>query len=100
MFARIWTWYPPIGVFIALQAAIVGVVPLFRDLVRITRREKALWTMAFFALTVLELRSIYLDRGAHDREQAAARSEQLVQFGEIANRIDASIQQGQQQFQA
>lgn len=98
--AGAWGSYPPIGVFIAILALLGVVVPLFRDLTKIGRREKAIWTFLMFALVLLEIRSIYLDRDAHDKEQAAAREEQLKQFGEIAKGINATIDKSQMQFDA
>jgi hypothetical protein len=50
MFAKIWAWYPPVGVFIALLALISIVVPLFRELARINKAERAAWTALFFVL--------------------------------------------------
>jgi hypothetical protein len=44
MLAQIWTWHPPVGVFIALLGLVSVVVPLLRDLAKIGRIEKALWT--------------------------------------------------------
>lgn len=67
--ADLWRWYPPVGVFIAVLALLGVLVPLFRDLPKIGKREKAFWTFVMFALVGLEIRSIYLDRDAHDREQ-------------------------------
>jgi len=84
-------WYPPVGVSIGVLAVLGVLVPLFRDLGEIGRREKALWTFIMFALVLLEIRSIYRDRDVHDKEQADARAEQLRQFGEIAKGIDKTI---------
>jgi hypothetical protein len=93
-------WYPPVGVFIGILALLGVLVPLLRDLTKIGKWEKALWTIVMLALVGLEIRSIYLDRDAHDREQAAARAEQLKQFSEIAKGIDTSITNSQKQFDA
>jgi hypothetical protein len=98
--AGVWSWYPPVGVFIAILALVGVLVPLFRDLTTVGKREKAIWTFVMFALVWLEIRSIYLDRNAHDREQAAARAEQLKQFGEIAKGIGATLDSSQKQFDA
>ena len=95
-----WHWYPPVGVFIAILALLGVLVPLFRDLAKIGKREKAVWTSVMFALVGLEIRSIYLDREVHDKEQAVARAEQLKQFSEIAKGIDTTIDNSQKQFDA
>jgi hypothetical protein len=99
-FSQAWHWYPPVGVFIAILALLGVLVPLFRDLTKIGKGEKAVWTLVMFALVGLEIRSIYLDRDAHDKEQAMARAEQLKQFSEIAKGMNASIDNSQKQFDA
>jgi len=63
-------------------------------------REKALWTFVMFALVLLEIRSIYLDRNAHDREQKEARDIQLSEFKKIADGIDRTLEQNQKNFAA
>jgi hypothetical protein len=93
-------WYPPVGVFIGILGLLGVLVPLLRDLGKIGKAEKAAWTAIVFILVGFEIRSIYLDRDAHDREQSAARAEQLAQFGRIAKGIDASIATGQDHFDA
>ncbi len=98
--SSIWSWYPPVGVFIAILALLGVLVPLFSDLGKIGQREKAFWTLIMFALVGLEIRSIHLDRNAHDREQADAREQQLKSFHEIASGIDATLTTSQSQFQA
>lgn len=100
MLDHFWEWYPPVGVFIGILGLVGVLVPLLRDLTKLGKWEKALWTALMFVLVLLEIRSIYLDRAAHDREQAAARAEQLRQFEAIAQRIDTSIANGQKQFDA
>jgi hypothetical protein len=89
-----------VGVFIAVLGLLGVLVPLLRDLNQIGRREKALWTFVMFFLVWLEIRSIYLDRDTHDKEQAAARQEQLEQFGKIAQGINTTSTSNQQHFDA
>lgn len=96
----VWSWYPPVGVFIAVLGLLGVLVPLFRDLGKIGKREKAIWTFMMFSLMLLEIRSIYLDRNVHDREQKDARAEQLKEFSKIAGGIDAAIANSQEQFSA
>jgi hypothetical protein len=94
-----WNWYPPVGVFIGVLGLLGVIVPLFRDLGKIGKWEKAAWTLVMFALVGLEIRSIYLDRNAHDKEQTEARAEQLRQFREIAGAINTTIHNSQKQFE-
>jgi len=93
-------WYPPVGVFIAILGLLGIVVPLIRDLAKMGKWEKSVWTFVMFALMLLELRSIYLDRRAHDTEQARARAEQLQHFKEIGEGIKASIADSDRKFAA
>jgi len=93
-------WYPPVGVFIGILGLLGVVVPLVRDLAKINKWEKALWTIIMFALMGLEMRSIYLDRKAHDIEQATARAEQLKHFKEIGAGITEAIDESQKEFTA
>ena len=80
---EVWSWYPPVGVFIGILALLGVIVPLLRDLGKIGPRERAVWTAVMFALVLLEMKSIYQDRDVHDREQKTARKEQLDQFSKI-----------------
>lgn len=93
-------WYPPVGVFIAILGLLGIVVPLIRDLTKMGKWEKATWTFVMFALMLMEIRSIYLDRRAHDVEQATARAEQLQHFNEIGERIKSAVEESQKQFAA
>jgi hypothetical protein len=93
-------WPPPVGVFIAILGLLGIVVPFIRDLGKMGKREKAIWTAVMFALLVLEIRSIYADRSAHDREQATARAEQLKHFKEVGDGITKAIDESQKQFEA
>ncbi len=95
----IWSWHPPVGVYISILAVLGVLVPLFRDWGEIGKREKALWTAVMFLLVILEIKSIYQDRNEHDREQAEAQKEQLANFHTIANGINSSITASQSQFQ-
>jgi hypothetical protein len=64
------------------------------------RGEKALWTLLMIVLVGLELRTLYLDRNEHDREQAYAACERLERFGQIADKMDSAISTSQSQFNA
>jgi len=97
---RWWDLYPPVGVFIALLAVLGVLVPLFRDWEKIGRFEKAIWTFTMFFLVGLEIRSLYLDRNEHDREQARAECEQLERFGRIADKLGTAISASQSAFHA
>jgi cell division protein FtsL len=98
--AEVLPWYPPVGVFIAILGLLGVAVPLVRDLAKIGKWEKAFWTIVMFVLMGLEIRSIYLDRKAHDIEQATARAEQLQHFKEIGDGIRQAIDDSQTQFNA
>jgi len=95
-----WNWHPPVGTFIAFLAVLGVLVPLFRDWGEIGKREKAVWTIIMFVLLGLELRTLYLDREEHDREQAYARCEQLREFNQIATTLGNAIATSQWQFKA
>ena len=97
---KLWAWYPPIGVYIAVLALLGVLVPFFRDLSKIGKREKALWTAIMFLLVFLEIKSIYQDRNTHENEQQYAREEQLKEFQKIADGIDRTLTNSQQQFSA
>lgn len=96
--AKLWGFYPPVGVFIALLALLAVLVPLFRDFAKMRKVERAIWTVVMFALMLLEIKSIYQDRRAHDQEQALARQTQLDNFKKIGDEITLAIQQNQQNF--
>jgi hypothetical protein len=91
-----WQWHPPVGMFISLLAILGVLVPWFRG--EASRREKAFWTFAMFLFVGLEIRTLYLDRSQHDREQALARCQQLESFTAIANGIQSSIDGSKTQF--
>ena len=92
--------YPPVGVFIGILGLLGIFVPLIRDLAKMGKWEKALWTAVIFALLLLEIKSIYYDRSEHDAQQAEARAEQLRHFNEIAAGINTSIEKSGEQFKA
>ncbi len=94
-----WEWHPPVGTFIGVLGALGVIIPwLFRPLEKMGRAEKALWTLVVFALFGLELRTLYLDRNEHDREQALARCQQLESFRNIADAIHTAISNSSVQF--
>jgi hypothetical protein len=98
MSAHWWQWHPPVGVFIAILGLLGVLVPLFRPWDKIGPRERAVWTFLMFLFLILELRTLYLDRDEHDREQALARCEQLQSFGQIASTLGTAITTSQTQF--
>jgi len=97
---NVWAWHPPVGVWIGILGLLGVLVPLIRDLNKISEREKALWTVVLFALLLLELKSVYQDRNEHDQQQAEARERETTSFESIANRIEGAIQQSQTHFAA
>jgi hypothetical protein len=97
---NIWHWHPPVGVWIGILGLLGVLVPLFRDLPKIGKSEKAFWTFVMFALLLLEIKSAYQDRAEHDEEQANARTEQLNQFSKIAEGIKTTTTINQEHFDA
>jgi hypothetical protein len=93
-----WEWHPPVGAFIAILAVLGVLVPLFREWGKIRKLEKALWTVLMFALVGLELRTLYLDRDEHDREQAHERCTQKQSFEAIASGLETSIRNSEGQY--
>jgi len=96
----LWHWHPPVGVWIGVLGFLGVLVPLIRDLNRIGRREKALWTLVVFVLLLLEIKSVYQDRKEHDAEQAAIRREESEHFERIAQGIENSNTHREENFQA
>jgi hypothetical protein len=94
----IWHWHPPVGVWIGVLGLLGVVVPLFRDISKIGKPEKAVWTFVLFALLLLEIKTVYQDRNEDDAEQAEARAEQLREFNKIAGGIDNTIAISNQHF--
>ena len=92
----IWSYHPPVGVFIAILAVLGVLVPLVRE--KIGRREKAVWTIIMFVLLLLELKSIYQDRNEHEKQQKEARETEITNFGKIGDGITEAIRQNQQNF--
>lgn len=80
--------------------AVLGAVAALMSIRKMGHRERLLWTIIVFALLVVELRSIRLDRKQHDAEQRTVLEEQRVHFGEIGNGIKAAIQKSDAQFQS
>ena len=97
---KLWSLHPPVGVYIAILALLGVIVPLVRDITKIGKREKALWTLIMFVLVLLEIKSIYQDRNEHEAQAAQDRTEQIEHFEKIASGIDATIANSDQQFQA
>lgn len=82
-------------------------VPLIRDPKEISRREKAIWTVALFSLLMLEVKSVYQDRNEHDRAERESRERSEQNFREIAggiqgtlNGLDTTIKEGREHFEA
>jgi hypothetical protein len=98
LFWHVYSWHPPVGVFIAILAVLGVVVPLVRR--NVGPREKAVWTAVMFLLMLMEIKSIYQDRAHYDKEHADARKEELDRFDKIANGITTTITISQSQFNA
>jgi hypothetical protein len=93
-----WPWLPPVGISIALLGLLGVIVPLIRDLQKIRRREKSIWTLVFFVLLLAEIKAVYQDRNEHDREQREVRERSEQNFQNIAQGIRDSIKQSDDHF--
>ena len=100
LMGAIWSWHPPIGVWIGLLGFLGVYVTLAKDPKEIGRREKAAWIFVMFALLLLEVKSVYQDRSEHDREQAMSRERSEENFRTIADGIHESISRSDVQFKA
>lgn len=94
----LWSWHPPVGVWIGILGLLGVLVPFFRDLARIGRHERALWTVVMFALLLLEIKSVYQDRNEHDLQQAEARERETKNFERIAKGITEAIDVSDKNF--
>jgi hypothetical protein len=93
-----WSWHPPVGVWIGVLGLVGVVVPLIRDLGKIGKREKAVWTIVMFVLLGLEIKSVYQDRNEHDKQQSEARDRETRSFESIANGIKGAIEESDRHF--
>lgn len=47
--SEVLSWYPPVGVFIAILGVLGIGVPLVKDLAKMGKWERAFWTFVMFA---------------------------------------------------
>jgi hypothetical protein len=73
-------WHPWPGLFIAILGFVAVVVPLFRDLTKIGKAERAMWTVVVFVLLCLEVRSLKLQAQdfEQDRSEVIATAQNIV----------------------
>jgi hypothetical protein len=90
-------WSPPIGVYIAALGALAAYMTLRPSQGPV---EKAVWVVGIFVLAALEVGNLYHDRDQHEAQEAAARQEQTHEFKVIADGIETSNKNSQQQFDA
>jgi hypothetical protein len=88
---------PPIGVYIAVLAALAVVVTIWPPE---SNLGKAAWLAAFFALTGLEIATLYQERTENQKQQAEARRKEAEAFQSIADGITASMTSNQSAFDA
>jgi hypothetical protein len=94
-----WTWYPPVGTFIALVAVIAFIFPVIYEAKHeVKLQNKLLWTAIVAVLVLFEIRSTIYDRREHDLEQTIARCEQLNNFRGIAAELEGDIKKNQDHF--
>lgn len=89
-------WHLPVGYFIGILAFLGVVVPWLRPPEKLGRTEKAIWTLAFLALLVLELRSISFDQQETAQMQAQVQCEELQHFQGVAQQIGGVLQTTQE----
>jgi hypothetical protein len=89
--------HEPIGVFIAILAAIGIIVPFVMG-EKISRGEKTYWMVLMLVLLCAEFYSLYSDQRQHDSEQDNARCEQLHSFSAIAQKLEGDISANKQHF--
>lgn len=94
----LWGKHPPVGLWIGMLGLVGVLVPLLRDVAKLGKREKALWTSIMFALLLLEIKSVYQDRNEHDAQQKEARELETENFRTIADGIEDSIRQSRENF--
>jgi hypothetical protein len=95
--SRLLHFYPPVGTYIAIVAVggvVVTVWPPEKPW------SKAAWLGVFVFLGFFEVQNLYRDRASHDKEQTESNQKQKEAFQGIANGITATINSGQQQFEA
>jgi hypothetical protein len=102
--AYLWRRLPSPGIGVTVMA-IAGALMAAR--VRPTGLEKALWVFMMFALLLVEIAAIRKDREERDTamtnllaEEKAARSEAESNFADIGKRIEATVKQSQEHFEA
>ena len=89
--------HPPIGSYIGTLAFLVAVVTIWPPE---NNWSKAAWLMAFFALTGLEISTLYQDRAENQEQQMQARKKEGDAFKLIADGLSSAITQSQNQFSA
>jgi hypothetical protein len=82
--------HPPIGSYIGSLALLVAVVTIWPPE---SNWSKAAWLMVFFALTGLEISTLYQDRTENQEQQAKARRDE-------DDRFDGILKQNDNQFKA
>jgi hypothetical protein len=94
-----WTWYPPVGTFIAVVALLTFIYSVRYDGQRKIRPGRKKWWFGIIALLVaLELRSVGCDRADNTVERAKAFCEQTNKFAAIANQLTIDIDKNQRHF--
>jgi hypothetical protein len=87
-------WWPLVpGVAIGFLALAAAVMAVRAD--NFTQTEKAVWVVISLVLCFVELRTIYQDRDAHDREQSELRIQESEARAKETQSFAALIKQGQ-----
>lgn len=92
-----WIANLPVGTVITLFGLLAMFVTIWPPQ---NRWSKVAWIAVFMVLTVFEVRNMYRDRDAHDREEAATRERERKAFEGIAQGLNTSISNNQKAFDA
>jgi hypothetical protein len=83
-------WWPLIPTIAISFLGVVAVIMAVRA-DSFSHGERVIYVVIAFALFIVEMRAVYADRDAHDREQATARQQEERNFQEIAGGIQKAI---------
>lgn len=91
---------PAPGKSVALLGAVAVFLALRGEIKEIHGSEKVLWIMVVFVLLYVEIRAINYDRNEASQKERQAREQEAANFKKIADGLQASIDNSQNQFAA
>ena len=96
-----WMFHVPApGKSVALLGAVAVFLALRGEIKEIHGSEKVLWIMVVFVLLYVEIRAIDHDRDEASQKEHQAREQEAANFKKIADGLQASIDNSQNQFAA